>query len=599
MAAAPVHESLVKPNRPIFTDVAGLAAMVDDGDMFGIGGHHFARLPIAQLLALADRGVRDLHYTSWAGGLSLEVLLDADAVASIDICFSSLDIFGLAPRFRAAAESGSMPVRDWTALAMIQALKAAEQNLPALPFAVPAGSDMMDRIPCAVVEHETRTSEAVGTIPPLRLDTVLLHAPRADEHGNVQTIGALALDWAMVSAARKVLVTVEEIVPPGTLAKDGRQTVLTRNRVSAIAQAEGGAWPCSCLPFYVTDYAALRDFVEADAPLAQSRRLPPGGVPDHLRTAARIPASVAASGLPVTPSATPDAPPTVDEMMAWRLAAELDNDSFASAGAVSPLANVAYRLAKATHAPDMIIATMTCGHVDIDPSPMTLSLIEPFDAETAVTHAGGDDTYATYYQAGAVTHEIVGAGQVDRRGQVNTIAIRKKDGGTIRLPGQGGMADVANMDANFIVYVTRHNPLSLVETVDVVSSARGYVGDAERQARGLRPGAVKLFTNLCVFELDLETRELAVVEIMPEVTREAIADATGFVVRFSKDCREVGAIPADDLRVLREQIDPLGLRRLEFVGARDRGALLDEIISRDRDLITALAVQTEREDATA
>src|SRR6185437_3261097 len=104
---------------------------------------------------------------------------------------------------------------------------------------------------------------------------------------------------------------------------------------------------------------------------------------------------------------------TVDEIIAARIADELDNGSFASTGAVSPLANVAYRLAKATHAPDMIIASMSCGHLDIAPSPMVLSLIESLDCETAVAHAGGDDTYSTYYQAGAVTHEIIAAAQVD------------------------------------------------------------------------------------------------------------------------------------------------------------------------------------------
>ena len=37
----------------------------------------------------------------------------------------------------------------------------------------------------------------------------------------------------------------------------------------------------------------------------------------------------------------------------------------------------------------------------------------------------------------------------------------------------------------------------------------------------------------------------------------------------------------EELRVLREEIDPLGIRRLEFVGAQERGALLDEILARD------------------
>ena len=92
-------KSLVKSNRPKFTDLAGLAALVADGDVFGVGGHHFARLPVALLRAITARRLR---YVSWAGGLPLEMLLEAGAVESIDICFSSLDIFGLPPRFRAA-----------------------------------------------------------------------------------------------------------------------------------------------------------------------------------------------------------------------------------------------------------------------------------------------------------------------------------------------------------------------------------------------------------------------------------------------------------------------------------------------------------------
>ena len=48
--------SKIKSNRPRCTEVAGLAAMVGRGDVFGVGGHHFARLPIALLRAMAGSG---------------------------------------------------------------------------------------------------------------------------------------------------------------------------------------------------------------------------------------------------------------------------------------------------------------------------------------------------------------------------------------------------------------------------------------------------------------------------------------------------------------------------------------------------------------
>ncbi|WP_292166418.1 CoA-transferase [Mesorhizobium sp.] len=575
--------SLVKSNRPRFTDVDGLAAMVGSGDVFGVGGHHFARLPIALLRAIARSDVKDLRYVCWAGGLPLELLLEADAVAEIDLCFSSLDIFGLPPRFRAAAETNAVPVRDWTALAMIQALRAAQQNLPSMPFQLPQGSDMLARVPGAISAPDPIEGTTTGMIPALRLDTFVVHAQRADESGNVQILGPRALDFAMAGAARQVLVTVEEIVPVGTLRHDGRQSLLTRNQVSAIALAPGGAYPASCLPFYVTDYQALSGvFAARETSLVDTLSLPSEGVPEPVQKAAQVRTEtvIAMPGL-----AQGEEKASVDEIIAARIAAELDNESFASAGAVSPLANVAYRLAKATHAPDMIIATMSCGHLDIAPSPMILSLIESLDCETAVAHAGGDDTYSTYYQAGAVTHEIVGAAQVDRRGRVNTIALRKRDGGLIRLPGQGGMADVANMHRDYLLYVPRHSAQSLVETVEIASSARGLLTQAEREPMGYRIGEALVFTDLCVFRLDRSSRELIVIETMPDITHQQIRDATGFSVSFDADCRKISLPSNDMMDVLRNRIDPLGLRRLEFVSAKERGALIAEILAADRVMV--------------
>jgi len=219
---------------------------------------------------------------------------------------------------------------------------------------------------------------------------------------------------------------------------------------------------------------------------------------------------------------------------------------------------------------------------------MVLSLLESLDAETAVAHAGGDDTYSTYYQAGAVTHEIIAAAQVDARARVNNPRLRKKGGGFLRLPGQGGMADVANMHRDYVLYVTRHTPLALVPEVEIASSGRAYVGDADRRAHGYRPGKVRLVTDLCVFALDPESGELIVVETFPGVTRAGIVEATGFPVRFAANCIELPAPNRDLLRVLRERIDSFGLRRLEFIGARERSALLDEIIAKDRAFVAAL-----------
>jgi len=574
--------SLAKSNRPAIETLDALAARVASGSRISIGGHHFARLPIALLTRVIDHGVRDLGYFAWAGGLPLELLLEANAVAAIDICFSSLDIFGLAPRFRDCAENRRLPVNDWPALAMIQGLRAAQQNLPFMPVQLPEGSTMVERCPAIEFHRDIRTGRVVGLVEAQVLDTVLLHAPRADTAGNVEIYGARALDLAIVGAARQVLVTVDQIVPAGTLRNNGRQTIITRNLVTAIAEVPGGAYPTSCLPHYATDFRRIREILDGThGTLRQALEQPAGGPPELLVKAAGVKPKAVIPG-PFLGGAAPPAQPTVDELMAVRIARMLDNEGFASAGAVSPLGNVAFRLAKATHAPDLFIGTFSCGHVDVAPGTMTLSLLEAMDVGSAVSHNGGDDTYSTYYQPGIVTHEIIGAAQIDAHGRTNNLELTKPSGGKLRLPGQGGMSDVANMHQNYVVYVPRHSRAALVEGVEVVSSARGIISAAEREMVGYRPGYTVLVTNLCVFRYDEAAGQLVVVETMPGVTRETIIAETAFKVIFAADCPEMAPPTAEELRVLREVIDPLGMRRLEFVSARERGALLDEILERDR-----------------
>lgn len=573
--------TLVKPNTPKFMVMTDMLNEVQSGDCISIGGHHFARLPMAMIRELATRGLKDLHYLSWAGGLPLEYLLEAKAVSKLDICFSSLDIFGLAPKFRKAVENGDVEMNDWPALALISAFRAREQNLPFLPMQMPEGSSMAERCPGMRPFVDPVSGKELALVEAREIGVFLLHAPRADTAGNVEIYGAQALDKIQAGAAAKVLVTVEEIVPVGTLGREGRSVIIPRNKISAIAEVPGGAYPCSCLPYYTNDWRALSTLAEPSETSLLDRSHSENDVPDHLKLAARAPTNAITPDKFQPGAVALDAPPTIDEIMAVRIARTMDNNSYASAGAVSPLGNVAYRLAKLTHAPEMIITTLSGGHVDIPAGPMSLTLVENMDANSAVYLTGGEDTYWSAYQGGFVTHEIVGTAQIDARGRTNTIEITKPSGGKLRLPGQGGMSDVANMHRDFVVYVPRHSSAGLVETVEVVSAGRGLINDADREAAGYRPGDILLFTNLCVFQFDETEDQLVVIETMPGVTRDEIINETGFKVIFDPACSEVDLPTPQELFALRYTIDPMGLRRLEFVGAKQRAGLLADVLARD------------------
>jgi glutaconate CoA-transferase subunit A len=572
---------------PRFVSVAELAASVQDGDRLGVGGLHFSRLPIALLKEVIAQGRKDLRYITWGGGLPLEMLLGANAIQKIVFCFSSLDIFGLAPMFRQALETKRVEVEEWNALGMIQGFHAAEENLPSMPFQVPRGSTMLDGQSFVARLSDPLTGREVMTASALPLDVVLLHAQRADEAGNVEIQGALGLDRSVVGAAQQVLVTVEEIVPAGTFQKDRRGKIIGHTFITAIASSPGGAYPASCIPYYITDYRAV---------LEGSQSVPFAVQPatdirfEFVQQAAQVSVEQLTPPVLLKQRGAIDlqAPPTAAEQMIVSLARHYDNESVCAAGAVSPLAIISYFLAKKMHAPNLVTMMISSGLVDPAARPMLLLMAESVDFETSVFHCGGDDTYHWYYQRGLVSHEVVSAAQIDKYGRANNIQLTTPSGKIVRLPGQGGMADVANLHQNFLMYITRHSPLTLVEEAQIASAARGLITDEERQAEGLRPGYTRIVTNLGIFELNKESGLLELMSLHPGISDEQIIQETGFAIIKAANFHESPPPTAEELAFIRTEIDPLDIRRLEFISSRERASLIDEILTHEEAALKEL-----------
>jgi len=235
----------------------------------------------------------------------------------------------------------------------------------------------------------------------------------------------------------------------------------------------------------------------------------------------------------------------------------------------------------------MCLITYNGGFIDVPFRPMSILASEAVDFRFAVSSAGGDETYHWYYQRGRITHEVVSAAQIDRHGATNNIVVHRSDGSLIRLPGQGGMADVDNMHRDLFLYLTRHTPSSMVDRVDVVSARRDVREPEQRKAYGYQPGSTRLVTNLGQFVFDPEIGELVLTHLHPGVTFDQLQAQTGFAVRVSPHLRETEPPTAEELRVLRTEVDPLGIRRLEFVASAQRGELIDHLFGRERAVLSA------------
>ena len=237
-----------------FKSLNHLSGLIKNNTSIGIGGHHFARLPIALINNLLKNKPKNLEFISWSGGLALELFLQKNEVKKIQICFSSLYIFGLAPLFRKTCENKKIEVIDWSALGLIKALRAGQQNIDSEIFQYPWGSDLPIKTKFCKKFKDPISKNQVAIVPSLKIDNFLLHASRADEDGNVEILGPRALDTIMAGASKQVIVTVDEVVSRDILAREKKGSLISKNFIKAIAHIPYGAYPTSSVPYYITDY---------------------------------------------------------------------------------------------------------------------------------------------------------------------------------------------------------------------------------------------------------------------------------------------------------------------------------------------------------
>ena len=124
-----------------------------------------------------------------------------------------------------------------------------------------------------------------------------------------------------------------------------------------------------------------------------------------------------------------------------------------------------------------------------------------------------------------------------------------------------------------------------------MSAGRGLFKDKERVLAGLKPGNVKIFTNLCIFEKNKKTGLLEVSSIHKGITKKEIEENTSFKVKYKKNYQITKMPSKRDLNILRNEVDPLNIRKLEFTSGKDRIKLLNEILKKEKSIIKNLKLK--------
>jgi glutaconate CoA-transferase subunit A len=249
---------------------ADVVAGLRSGMTVGIGGWGSRRKPMSLVRAICRSGLTDLTIVSY-GGPDVGLLLAAGKVRKLVYGFVSLDSIPLEPHFRAARQAGSIEVAEYDEGMLQWGLYAAACRLPFLPTRAGLGSDVMRVNPDLRTVTSPYDGEELLAVPALTLDAALVHASRADAHGNAQFLGPDPyFDDLFCMAAERAYVSCERVVATRELTDAAPVQTLRIQRwmVAGVIEAPRGAHFTSCEPNYGRDEEFQREYAGAAADAA-------------------------------------------------------------------------------------------------------------------------------------------------------------------------------------------------------------------------------------------------------------------------------------------------------------------------------------------
>ncbi len=269
------------------------------------------------------------------------------------------------------------------------------------------------------------------------------------------------------------------------------------------------------------------------------------------------------------PAGPPAADYTIDELIAVCIARQVRDGDHLAHGLATPLVAAGYILAQRTHAPNAYFASAVGQGVVYGWAPLGVARVEELWLGKALANASFVTLVADILHTLA-PKEFFRPAQVDPQGNFNNIAIGRP---RLRLPGSGGIPDVSPVSSQMHIYVPRHSRAIFVPRLDVLSGM-GHHPDRQHGS-----GPVYLISDLGQFDWANGTMRLTTLHA--GVTLERVQARTGFPLEIAPDLGETPPPTQEQVRLLRDEIDPLGVRRLETLAGSARREHLRTILAQE------------------
>lgn len=160
-------------------------------------------------------------------------------------------------------------------------------------------------------------------------------------------------------------------------------------------------------------------------------------------------------------------------------------------------------------------------------------------------------------QRGFIDYGFLGGAQIDPYGNLNSTVIGEHDHPKARLPGSGGANDVGSHCWHTIA-VMQHDKRRFVPKVDFVTTPGYLSGPGARDAAGLPTGTGPLYvvSTLALMDYEPESKRMRLKATHPGVSVQDVIDNTSFELVIPETVQGNAPPSAQELRLLREEIDP-------------------------------------------
>jgi 3-oxoacid CoA-transferase subunit A/glutaconate CoA-transferase subunit A len=244
------------------TAAEAVARFVPDGAFLASGGFGHVRVSMAVIYEIIRQGRRHLLMAGKTAVHDADLLIAAGCVDRIEVAYAfGHELRGLSPASRRAVETGRCHVVAETSNAGYQwRFLAAMMGVPFMPARNLLGTDTLQHSSARVVT-DPWSGKPICLLPACYPDVALIHVHRCDVYGNAQIDGITIEDFELARAARRLVLTAEEIIPTEQIRDQPWRTVIPFYLVDAVVEVPYGAHPCQMPCHYYFDEEHIRQWL--------------------------------------------------------------------------------------------------------------------------------------------------------------------------------------------------------------------------------------------------------------------------------------------------------------------------------------------------